>query len=177
MRVIAGSLGGRSFAAPHGRSTHPMSERVRGALFNVLGDMQDVRVLDAFAGSGALSFEAASRGAGQIIAIEVDRAAQKTIEENIATLALASKVKLIKASAGAWLRTNPDAKFDVVLCDPPYDNVQQNLLVELGQRVASGGVIVLSLPPKATIALPTGDFELLTTKNYGDAQLLFFVRA
>jgi len=175
MRIIAGTLGGRMFDSPHGHRTHPMSDKIRGALFNALGDIEDLTVLDAFAGSGALSFEAISRSARSAIAIDNDRSAQMTIAQNIKSLGLGNKVKLIKASANAWLQTNPEAMFDLVLCDPPYDELQMNVLQKLTSRVKPGGVIVFSLPPKANITLPE-QFELLTGKSYGDAQLVYFRR-
>jgi 16S rRNA (guanine966-N2)-methyltransferase len=176
MRIIAGTLGGRIFNSPGTHKTHPMSDRVRGALFNVLGDLDGLSVLDAFAGSGALGFEAASHGAKQVIMIDSDRLAQKIIEENVISLGVRSKVKLIKASAGAWLTTNPNAMFDVVLCDPPYDNLQQNLLVRIAERIRPDGVCVLSLPPNHTVGLPAPTFELQAVKSYGDATLVFYRR-
>ncbi|MGC1176840.1 MAG: RsmD family RNA methyltransferase [Candidatus Saccharimonadales bacterium] len=174
MRVIAGTLGGRSFASPRGHRTHPMSDKVRGALFNALGDIRGLTVLDAFAGSGALSFEAISRGARSAMALDSDSAAQRAIAENIRTLHLASQVKLIKASAGAWLSTT-DELFDVLLLDPPYDDLQSGLLLRLVERVKPGGMAVFSLPPDAAPEL-SPDFQLITTKDYGDAQLLFYRR-
>lgn len=175
MRIIAGSLGGRAFASPGTHKTHPMSDKVRGALFNMLGDLSGMSVLDAFAGSGGLSFEAVSRGAAHVVAIDSDRLAQKTIAENSKALGLAGKVKLIKASANAWLTTNPDVQFDVILCDPPYDNVQPNLLARLAERLKPGGLIVFSLPPTSSITLPAG-YQSLATKSYGDATLAFYRR-
>ena len=103
MRVIAGRLGGRNFASPHGNKTHPMSDKVRGALFNSLGDIEGLRCLDAFAGTGALAFEAISRGATTALALENDPSAQRTIDENIKELKLYRQVKLVKAAAGSWL--------------------------------------------------------------------------
>src|SRR4051812_43097697 len=100
MRIIAGTMGGRTFSSPHGHRTHPMSDKMRGALFNTLGDIGGLTILDAFAGSGALSFEAVSRGARHATAIDSDRSAQQTITENIRSLSLNKHVKLIKASAG-----------------------------------------------------------------------------
>lgn len=176
MRIIAGSLGSRVFGTPGTPKTHPMSERVRGALFNMLGDLTGMSVLDAFAGSGALGFEAVSRGASHVLAIDSDRLAQKTIEQNITKLGVAGNVKLVKASAGAWLATNAGAQFDVVLCDPPYDNLQPELLVRLAACAKPGGVVTFSLPPNCRVNLDAADFRPVNSKNYGDAQLLFFVR-
>src|SRR3954464_3149409 len=98
MRIIAGRLGGRQFNSPKGHRTHPMSEKGRGALFNALGDISGLTVLDAFAGSGALSFEAISRRAASVLAIDSDKNAQRAIAENIASLGLSRQVKLIKTS-------------------------------------------------------------------------------
>lgn len=176
MRVIAGKLGGRVFNSPRSHRTHPMSDRVKGALFNVLGDLDGLTVLDAFAGSGALSFEAASHGAAEIVAIENERIAQKVIEENITLLELKGVVKLVKASANAWLSTNKNAIFDIVLCDPPYDNLQEPSLVRLADRVKVGGLVIFSLPPKARLILPPDSFVLEVSKDYGDALLVFYRR-
>ena len=173
MRVIAGELGGRIFDSPHSHRTHPMSDRVRGGLFNTLGDIVGLRVLDAFAGSGALSFEAVSRGAAPALAIESDRAAQKQIEANIETLGVEDRVKLIKSSSNAWLTTSPGAEFDIILCDPPYDDLQPNLLVRLAERVAPDGLLVLSWPT-AVEAPSFKQCELVAARNYGNAQLYFF---
>ena len=176
MRIIAGTLGGRVFDTPGTHRTHPMSDRVRGALFNVLGDIEGLTVLDAFAGSGALGFEAVSRGASQVVCIEHDRLAQKTIERNIKALEVSAHIKLIKASANAWLGTNADVLFDIVLCDPPYDDLQASLLNRLAERTNVGGLVVLSLPPNAAISLPAAHYDLQVTKEYGDAELVFYRR-
>ncbi len=176
MRVIAGILGGRQFASPHSHNTHPMSDRARGALFNVLGDISGLQVLDAFSGSGALAFEAISRGAESVLAIDSDRAAQRAIEQNIRDLGVANKVKLVKASTNAWLQTNPENRFDIILCDPPYEDLQPNLLKRLADRVLTGGIVVLSLPPNANTTLSEPDYELVAHKDYGDAQLFFYRR-
>lgn len=169
MRVIAGTLGGRLFAAPHGHRTHPMSDKMRGALFNMLGDISGLTVLDAFAGSGALSFEAISRGAASSLAIENDRAAQRAIQENIAALGLAEQVHLIRASARAWLNTT-DGIFDLLLLDPPYDALQLSLLQLLAARLRPGGRLVLSWPGKMEPPVLNG-LALVSSKNYGDGSL------
>jgi 16S rRNA (guanine966-N2)-methyltransferase len=174
MRISSGSLGGRSFESPKGAQTHPMSDRVRGGLFNALGDIEELTVLDGFAGSGALSFEAISRGARNALMLENDHTAQAAIIKAIQALGLASQAKLVKAAAGAWLTTNED-NFDLVLLDPPYDDLQPKLLGLLAACTKPGGVAVLSLPPRAEISLST-NYEVLSVKSYGDAELHFYRR-
>ena len=173
MRIIAGTLGGRNFDSPGSQRTHPMSDKMRGALFSILGDVDDLVMLDAFGGSGALSFEAASRGAREVVVLDNDRQAQQTIEQNIRALGLDGKVQLIKAAAGAWLNTTYDEQFDVVLCDPPYDDVQPSLLIRLASRVIPHGVLVLSYPgAEPAPVLPR--LEIIKQQQYGDAQLIFY---
>ena len=174
MRIIAGRLGGRLFDSPGTHKTHPMSDRVRGALFNILGDVSGLSVLDAFAGSGALSFEAISRGAARAVALESDRLAQKVIAENIESLGVEEETKLIKASAGAWLSTSSDT-FDIVICDPPYNDLQPNLLAKLVERVTAHGTFVLSWPGRKEAPEFEG-FQQVEARSYGDAQLFFFAR-
>lgn len=174
MRVIAGRLGGRSFESPHSFKTHPMSDKMRGALFNMLGDIGGLTVLDAFAGSGALSFEAVSRSAASAVAIDNDRGAQKTISNNVAQLGVGQKVKLIKASANAWLQTNPEARFDIVLCDPPYTDLQHNLLSRLAHAVKPGGLYVLSWPGNQEPPEALANLTQIERRNYGDGSLVIY---
>lgn len=152
-----------------------MSDKARGALFNVLGDIDGLTVLDPFAGTGALSFEAISRGVASATAIDSDRTAQKTIRDNIKKLGLDGRVKLIAATANAWLSTSPNETFDLVLCDPPHDNLQPNLLQRLAERTKPGGIVVLSLPPSSNFELPT-NYQLVANKSYGDIRLEFYKR-
>jgi 16S rRNA (guanine966-N2)-methyltransferase len=176
VRVIAGRLGGRLFDSPGTERTHPMSDKMRGALFNILGDIEDLRVFDAFAGTGALSFEAVSRGAAQAVATEVDSAAQRVIAANIKSLQLGDHVQLVCASAEAWLQRNLEASFDIVLCDPPYTDLQVTVLERLAEVVAPGGLLVLSWP--AGIEAPSlKHLSAIEQRAYGDAQLIFYRRA
>jgi 16S rRNA (guanine966-N2)-methyltransferase len=172
MRIISGSLGGRTFDSPGTFKTHPMSDKARGALFNILGDIEGLTFLDAFAGTGALSFEAVSRGAASSLAIEQDKAAQRVVLANIKTLGLGRQVKLIQASAGAWLSTSTDS-FDVVVCDPPYNDLQFNLIERLAERVRADGLLVLSWPESTEIPEIDG-LRLLDHRGYGDATLAFY---
>ncbi len=172
MRIITGYLKGQTFNTPNNKLTHPMSEKIRGALFNILGNINGLRILDAYAGSGAISFEALSRSAALVTAIESDRLAQKVIAKNIQKLGLGNSAKLIKASAKAWLTTSYDI-FDVVILDPPYNNLQQTVLLGLADRTKIGGIVVLSVPPQTEINWPD-NYHLIKCKSYGDAQLRLY---
>ncbi len=175
MRIISGTLKGRVFDSPGGHHTHPMSDKVRGALFTMLGELDGLSVLDAFAGSGALSFEAISHGAASALAIESDRSAQKAIGQNIKSLGLDKQIKLVSATTNAWLGTNSDASFDIVLCDPPYENLQELLIDRLASLVKTNGLLVLSWP--GATALPElPNLNLIEQRSYGDAQLGFYRR-
>lgn len=174
MRIIAGDLKGRQFNSPGGHRTHPMSDKMRGALFNALGDIQGLTVLDAFAGSGAIAFEAISRGASRSTAIERDKSAQRSVAENIQILGLEEQVKLVKASAASWLRTS-QVKFDVVIADPPWDDMQLGLVERVSLRTKPGGIFVASLAKNARL-IPDETLELVTQKDYGDGTLSFYRR-
>jgi 16S rRNA (guanine966-N2)-methyltransferase len=175
MRVIAGNLGGRTFDSPMSKRTHPMSDKVRGALFNALGDMGGLTVLDAFAGSGALSFEAISRGAKSVVAIDIDKAAYKTIAHNVELLDLEDSVRVLRKNAASWARSDQAGLYDVVLCDPPYNDIRPDILQRLAHLVKPGGVFVLSWPGNEPIRPFTGLTELSANKH-GDAQLVFYRR-
>lgn len=153
-----------------------MSDKIRGALFNALGDISGLSVLDAFAGSGALSFEAVSRGASQAITIDIDKSAITTVVKSAYALGISGQVKAVRAAAAGWLATNPAVQFDLVLLDPPYDDVKPELLAALAERSKPGGTVVLSLPPSTTYRLPSTTYHLLSTKSYGDAVLAFYRR-
>jgi 16S rRNA (guanine966-N2)-methyltransferase len=173
MRIIAGKLGGRIFDSPGTFRTHPMSDKARGALFNILGDVSGSIVWDAFAGTGALSFEAISRGATKVVATEIDRAAQKVIAKNIANLGLGRNVQLVCSSCGAWLSTNNDSRFDLILCDPPYNDLQPNVISRLASALDDDGIFVVSWPTAQS--LPTIDsLECVDFRAYGDITLAFY---
>ncbi|MES2970852.1 MAG: 16S rRNA (guanine(966)-N(2))-methyltransferase RsmD [Patescibacteria group bacterium] len=175
MRVISGELGGREFTAPTGHRTHPMADKVRGALFNMLGDVSGLTVLDPFAGSGALSFEAISRGASSAIAIELDKGAQKLIQGNIQLLHLSGQVTLVSGNCLRWSSRFSKQLFDLVLCDPPYDRLLIRDIQKLSVHVKAGGLLVMSWPGHLKAEELVG-FEQIKVKSYGDAQLVFYRR-
>lgn len=172
MRIIAGALKGRIFESPHGHRTHPMGDKIRGALFNTLGDIHGLSLLDAYAGSGAVGFEAISRGASQVIAVESDKPAQTCIKINIDSLGVAEPYTLINSYIMSFVRRT-HLEFDIVVADPPYDNLVYKDLETLPKTVKPGGILVYSLPPNGRIILPK-EFKLLQQKSYGDATLSFY---
>jgi 16S rRNA (guanine966-N2)-methyltransferase len=150
-----------------------MSDKARGGLFGVLGDIKGLTVLDAFAGSGALAIEAVSRGAKSAVAIEVDKGAHRIITENIAALGISERIKAIRAFANAWSTRHQAELFDLVLLDPPYDNIPYRDLKVLPRHLAENGTLVLSWPGKAE-PLKFPGLQIVQIKPYGDAQLVFY---
>ena len=122
MRIIAGQWRGRAIEAPPGLATRPTADRVRDTLFSMfasrLGSFEDLRVADLFAGSGALGFEALSRGAAAATFVERDRAAAAVIKRNAAKLGAEEQVRILGGSAMAL---PPSPPFDLVFADPPYE--------------------------------------------------------
>lgn len=170
MRIIAGDLKGRTFNSSS-RTTHPMSEKMRGALFNSLGDISALKILDLYSGSGALSFEAISRGAGNVVAVENNNRALKDIEDNIRSLNV-DNLKVIPTTVKNWLLKDTNG-YDVILCDPPYDRPEPELLDLISQKLNGNGVMVLSWPPKQKIP-GVEALKLIDTKSYGDSTLVFY---
>lgn len=173
IRLIAGELGGRFIEAPDTSRTHPMSERIRGSLFNILGDVDDKTVLDAFAGTGSIGFEALSRGAASVTFIERDRVAQKVLAENIAKLRVQAKAKLIKSAVAAWDETSGDEKFDLIFADPPYHDVQFSTVSRLFAHLNPNGLMVLSHPGRESVPTVNG-VVVVDNRSYGDAALAFY---
>ena len=173
MRIIAGRLGGRIFDSPKTTKTHPMSDKIRGALFNILGDIDGLTVLDAFSGTGALAFEALSRGAASAVLVEHDTAAQQVIRTNIVNLQLDAEATLAATSVNAWIVTHPMDRYDLVFCDPPYDDLQTAVLQQLITLKKDDGLFVLSWPNSTEEPLFNG-IKKVAHRSYGDAQLLFY---
>jgi 16S rRNA (guanine966-N2)-methyltransferase len=123
LRIVAGTHGGRRIETPAGRATRPTSDRVREALFSILGPaaLEDAQVLDLFAGSGALGIEALSRGAASATFVESDPRAVATIQRNIDALGLRDAT-VHRRDAVAWLQTAGGRLYDVVFADPPYSS-------------------------------------------------------
>jgi 16S rRNA (guanine966-N2)-methyltransferase len=122
MRVISGTARGRKLVAPEGSTTRPTPDRVREATFNALGSLHAVagaRVLDLFAGSGALGIEALSRGAAHVTFVDRDRAAIRAVNANLATCGLGDAATVVTAEAVRYLAGTSE-RWDLALLDPPY---------------------------------------------------------
>jgi 16S rRNA (guanine966-N2)-methyltransferase len=150
-----------------------MGDRIRGSLFNILGDLSGKTVLEPFAGSGALSFEAISRGAAEALLIERDKSAQSTIQHNIEGLGLGKQAKLVKANCRAWSNHNPDQKFDLILVDPPYHDLQLSTVEMLVNHLKPKGLMVLSYPGRG-LAPTVNGVVVVDKRFYGDAALAFY---
>ncbi len=175
MRIISGLFGKRIIKSPRGYRTHPMSERVRSALFNSLGSVEDMRVLDAFAGSGALGLETLSRGARFVQFVERDRHAHKTIKQNLEMLNI-ENAKATRANVSSWLDNNAELQFELIFADPPYNDVQLHVLKKLARHLVLEGTIVLSWPGSEELPdLP--QLALIKQKSYGDSQIGFYEHA
>ncbi|MFD1826432.1 MULTISPECIES: 16S rRNA (guanine(966)-N(2))-methyltransferase RsmD [Mumia] len=124
-RIIAGKLGGRRLATPPGSTTRPTSERVREAMFSALetrlGGLDGVRVLDLYAGSGALGLEAVSRGAAHATLVEADRRTANVIRRNVRELGVDASVDVVAEKVRSFLRTPAREPYDLIVLDPPYD--------------------------------------------------------
>lgn len=173
MRVIAGEFGGRRLEAPKGLRTRPTSDRVREALFMSLGDLSDLRVVDLFAGSGALGLEALSRGAAFVDFVEGARAARETLERNIATLGAAERARVWPLTLPRGLARLRDrlAAADLVLADPPYGGEDARaVLAELGRTglLRAGARVVLERHQKDEVGRDAGALALVRERQYGE---------
>ena len=179
MRIIAGSLKGRRFEAPKGHRTHPMGDRIKVALFNTIAsDLPGARVLDAYAGSGALGFEAVSRGAKFVQFIEKDGAAFRRLAENTEDLSLPGTLyKLSRANCGAWADNNKDERFDVIFADPPFDQLNLSTISKLTELLSAEGLMVLSHSGREAVPTVPNGVVVVDNRMYGDAALSYYRKA
>lgn len=173
MRIISGYLGGQTFEEPAGHQTHPMSERVRGAMFNMLGDVAGLSVLDAYAGSGAIGFESISRGAAFAQLIDSDKSAVRAMETAARKLHIANSVKITQANIVSWSKNNPKKSFDLVFVDPPYEKINKDHIFQVSQHLKPKGLMVLSYPGRESMPTVNG-VVVVDNRSYGDAALAFY---
>jgi 16S rRNA (guanine(966)-N(2))-methyltransferase RsmD len=173
MRIVAGTRGGRRIAAPPGTDTRPTSDRVREALFSALGPLEpQTRVLDLFAGSGALAIEALSRGAGSAVLVEKDARAVRVVRDNLSALDLHAVVRRRDALAALRDAREAGESYDLVFLDPPYrlaTGLGPELALALAPVLAPGARVVGESDRRLPLDLPgmSTTFE----RRYGDTLL------
>ncbi|MGO0042519.1 16S rRNA (guanine(966)-N(2))-methyltransferase RsmD [Streptococcus suis] len=179
MRIVSGSYGGRPLKTLDGKTTRPTSDKVRGAMFNMIGPyFEGGRVLDLYAGSGGLAIEAISRGMESAVLVERDRRAQAIIRENIAMTKEADKFQLLAMGARQALNS-VEGHFDLVFLDPPYAEQEiEEVITELCRRdLLADDVMVVCETDKA-VSLPEEIAELGIWKEklYGISKVTVYVR-
>ena len=180
MRIISGEAKGRPLFAPSGSQTRPTSDKIRGALFNIIGSrVLDARVLDLFGGSGALALEALSRGAGYAVIADNSRQARQAIDRNARNVLkddFETRVRILNQDYRAAIATAQGQAFDLVFLDPPYrmeaaygDALER--LLKAGM-LAPGCLIVMERRKDARVPLP-GAVAVYDTRQYGDTAVDF----
>ncbi len=175
MRIIAGEARGRKLYAPEGVETRPTADRVRESLYNILGRrVPGARVLDLFAGSGALALEAISRGAEFAALCDVSREAAKVIERNIALMQSEDKTLFIRADWREALARLRGHRFSLVFLDPPYRMMYVYASAALGLKaeglLEADAVLVMEHSAKSPLVLPDG-FEIFDERRYGETSV------
>jgi len=168
MRVVSGTHGGRELVAPKGMETRPTSDRVREALFSILGDLDGARVLDLFAGSGALAIEALSRGAAAATLVDSSAAAIGAIRRNLAALQIDAEVVRRPALAFLGGARMHGRQYDLVFLDPPYRRANvlgRELTVALVRVLAAGARVVTESDRRSPLEL---ELPLRDQRRYGD---------
>ena len=179
-RIIAGSARGRRLATPRGTGTRPTSDKVRGAIFNLLGQFfEGGDVLDLYAGSGGLALEALSRGCARAVCVEADRAAGEVLRRNAEALGFSDRVEIRRERVLDALRRLPREAFMLAFLDPPYADGPDEALALLAESgtVAPGGRVVAEHDARRTPAERFGTLALADRRSYGDTGISIYVRA
>ena len=180
MRVVGGKLRGRNLAAPQSQAIRPTADRLRETLFNILAHAYDdpvtgARVLDLFAGTGALGIEAASRGAAFVLFVDDGAEARALIRQNVEALGLGGITRVFRRDAAKLGAAHPLEPFSLVFLDPPYGKgLAERALNSArdGGWLAPDALIVVEEAADAAFAPPEG-FEEIERRDYGDTQLIF----
>jgi 16S rRNA (guanine966-N2)-methyltransferase len=169
LRITGGELGGRRIRVPRrARGLRPTTERVREAVFSILGDISGARVLDLFCGTGALAIEALSRGAAEATLVDTHPAAAR---RNLEDLELTERAHLVRSDAARFLRRARGESYDLVLCDPPYrlaDRLAADLVQLIPPALAPGGRAMIESSPERPLDL---ELPLSTERTYGDTMI------
>lgn len=174
-RISAGLFRYRVIQQP-GSQTRPVTQKVRAAIFNTLGqDLSDCQVLDAFAGSGALGFEALSRGAANVLFVDKDSLAISTIRANIEHLGVADKADILQRDWSSFASTQT-RQFNIVFLDPPYADFQTEMVVQAEKFLLGEGILILSSSDRAEVPETIASLERIKEKQYGNTKISYFRR-
>jgi len=176
MRIVGGSLGGRVLRAPAGADTRPTSEKVREALFNILGSVDGAEVLDLFAGSGAVGIEALSRGAAHATFIDAAKPALVAVRGNLADLGLTDRATVLAGDAVKLVALPPAAPYSLVFVDPPYrtDLATRAVLALPPAHLAPGARIVIEHDRRNAPPEQLGSLLRTDERRYGDTVVSFY---
>jgi 16S rRNA (guanine(966)-N(2))-methyltransferase RsmD len=179
MRIIAGTLKGRRLHTPDWEGLRPTSDKLRETLFNILAPrIAGARVLDAFAGTGALGIEALSRGAAAVTFVEHDRRAQALIAANLAHCRVETGYTVLRVPLArcteAWRRDPAFAPFDIALFDPPYDEQPEAVLEDVAVTITPAGLIVIEHARRTGIPERAGPLVRTRQVISGDSALSFY---
>ena len=180
MRVIAGRYKGRRLKAPAWPGLRPTSDRLKETLFAILAPIvEGARVLDGYAGSGALGIEALSRGAAEVVFVECDRRAVTLVEDNLRHCGIGSGYVMIRGEFASVLRElAADRRFDLALLDPPYEDADvDGVLRAAAVRMAPGGTLVLEHATRRQVPGRVEAFAIVRQVTAGDSALAFFREA
>ncbi len=178
MRVVAGTLRGRRLKTPEGRSIRPTTDRIREAIFNLLGPgLEACCALDAFAGTGAMGIEALSRGVGRVTFVDKNPMAHALVQENLKRCGLEGQAELLQSDALGVLNQR-GAEFELIFLDPPYrqDLVLQALERLVKLRLLEGSRIVCECEAGLELPERAGRLQRIKQRRYGDTQVAIFER-
>lgn len=173
LKITSGIFGGQSIAQPKTTLTRPVSEQTRHAIFQVLGDVEGLTVLDLFAGSGALGLEALSLGASSAVFVDSGQVAVEAIKTSIHNLKVTSTAKVVKSSVEKFLETNTE-KFDLIFFDPPYAKFGLDSLKQVSNHLNPTGIIIVSCSAKTELPHGIDHAEQIKQKIYGDTQITYY---
>jgi 16S rRNA (guanine966-N2)-methyltransferase len=185
MRVIAGRFKGRRLRAPRGFAVRPTSDKVKGALFNILGPrIEGAKVMDLFAGTGSIGIEALSRGAAHVLFVEDDPDAREALEANLAACGIPAREASVWKRRGvagliSRLKAHPEETADLIFADPPYRQPETFRLLRpfvAGLGLANDGWLVVEHARSAEIPKPGSPVALARTCTYGDTVLSIFAK-
>jgi len=182
LRVIGGAAKGLRLKHVPGDTTRPITDKVKEALFNILGgEILDVRMLDLFGGTGAVGIEALSRGANEVTFLDTSRLAVQTIRENLSTTHFTDKARVFQADAFNWLSSQTDPHFDLIYIAPPqYKGLWEkamDLIDHNPELLSDEGQVIIQINPLEWVEKTYTNLQVFDSRKYGDTLLVFLEKS